>query len=604
MKSSILKKFVLSVVAFFVVSGALLYADNVTFCYHKFSYAMEDIYSTLPEVFEWDLEYIKSHNIPIIIPDALAASYNARKAIDPSVIISVDDGWKSDVKTIPILDRQQVPITLFLYPLVIHKGVIQYMNPDDLKTVQNCKWINFGCHSYTHPVLTKQDDKGLYHEIVESKLKLEDWLGTSLTVFAYPYGMLNKRVENFAKKYYSLMFGVNDGFNNLKTNRYNLDRFVLYRNTTFGEFMDMVGWVNGKDRDRPFSITKIGANDDYGKNIVFPKNKYFKFKQKGVKKGNVIFIQGSEIGAGWNYKSMNKLLQSGYQCGVIVNRNNNIPFYRPEKKTMMVIQGWGLKEYMDDMTKMLDYIIIKDDSNVILTWGDGFDTLMAVLSSTDKYNKYIKGIIAINPTFPEVNGTKDIYKNNIDYYNDQLAKGEHAARSFGYFLKIKTLSDMVVIKPDATSIFTKKMGYTGEMTNKELLTRVLNDRNHPDLGLSYSSEQYTFDDFRQAFMQPIPLFSMVVPIAFLRDLNELWYNDFVSEALGAVDAKSVSIPVSFIYSNSYAGAVAKAKDTFSDMKIQSEMPLHNISTIEIMLSNNVSDFVSAEAQKFFAVKDK
>ena len=97
---------------------------------------------------------------------------------------------------------------------------------------------------------------------------------------------------------------------------------------------------------------------------------------------------------------------------------------------------------------------------------------------------------------------------------------------------------------------------------------------------------------------------MVVPIAFLRDLNDLWSNDFISEELGAVDAKSVAIPVSFIYSDSYAGAVAKVKETFPAMKVVSEMPLHNISTIEMMLSNNTSDFVSSESQKFFEMKDK
>jgi hypothetical protein len=400
------------------------------------------------------------------------------------------------------------------------------------------------------------------------------------------------------------MLGVNDGFNNSKTNPYNLNRFVFYRNTTFGEFIDMVGWIKGKGRDRPFTINKIGANDDYGKNIIFPKNKYFTFKQSGGKKGNVILIQSSEIGAGWNYKSMDRLLKSGYQCGVIVNRNNNIPFYRPEKKTMKVIQGWGLKEYMNDMAKALDFIFTKENKSVIVTWGDGFDTLMALLSSTDKYNKYIKGIIAINPSFPEVDGTKDVYKKNLDYYNIQLASGEYAAANMGYFLKIKTLSDMVVLKPDEESIFTNKMGYEGKMTNKELLARVLNDEDHPDLGIDYKRSEYNLADFRQAFMEPIPLFSMVEPVAFLRDLNELWYNEFISEELGAVDARSVAIPVSYIYSRSYSGAVAMAKETFPSMKADSEMPLDGISTIEMMLSNNVADFISSEAQKLFELKDK
>ncbi|GEM_PF-1390164 len=600
----LVKRHVLLDLLLITITAPALFADNVAFCYHKFSYAMEDIYSTLPEVFEWQIEYIKSQNIPIINVDSLAASYTAKKEIGESILLTVDDGWKSDVNAIPILERQQVPVTLYLYPLVLHQGVKQYMNPDDLQKVIACKWFNYGCHSYTHPLLTKLNDKKLYHEIVESKLKLEQMLGTTVTTFAYPYGMLNKRVEKYTKKYYPIVLGVNDGFNNLKTNPYNLNRFVFYRNTTFGEFMDMVGWVKGKGRDRPFTINKIGTSDDYGKNILFPKNKYYKFRQSGGKKGNVIFISGSEIGAGWNYKSMKKLLALGYQCGVIVNRNNNIPFYRPEKRTMKVIQGWGLKEYMGDMTKALDFIFLKEDKSVIFTWGDGFDTLMAVLSSTDKYNKYIKGIVAVNPSFPEVDGTKEVYKKNLDYYNIQLASGEFEAQNLGYFLKVKTLSDMVVLKPDDISIFTKKMGYDGSMTNKQLLARVLNDEDHPDLGIDYKHSEYTLEDFRQAFMQPLPLFSMVVPIAFLRDINELWYNDFVSEELGAVDAKSVSIPISFIYSGSYAQAVAKVKDTFPSMKVLSELPLDGISTVEMMLSNNVADFVTDETQKIFDMKDK
>jgi peptidoglycan/xylan/chitin deacetylase (PgdA/CDA1 family) len=573
------------------------HADNVTFCYHKFSYSMEDIYSTLPEVFEWQINYIKLMKIPFITQDDLAASYEAGRDPGENILLTVDDGWKSVMNILPILDAQQVPVTLYLYPVVIHKDVKQYINPDDLKVILQNKWINYGCHSYTHPVLTKMDDAQLKHEVVDSKEKLEDWLGVTLNTFAYPYGMLNKRVENYCKKYYSIILGVNDGFNNVKTNRYNLDRFIIYRNTTFGEFTDMCGWIKGKDRDRPFSITKIGSSDDYGKKILFPKIKYYKFKPtKGFGNGNVLLLPGSGIGAGWNYKSVRELLANGTQCGIITNRNNNIPFYRPEKNTMKVIQDWGMKAYMDDMVRALDFITLKEKKSVILTWGDGFDLLMAVLSSTDKYNKKIKGIIVINPTFPEVDGTKDIYQKNLDEYNVQLANGEYAAEGLAYFLKIKTLSDMVVLKPDGVSRFTKKMGFDGTMTNKELLARVLNDADHPDLGINYRSKEYTLDDFRQAFMQPVPLFSMVQPIAYLRDLNSLWLNDFVSEELGVLEAKSLNFPVSYIYSDSYSDAVKKARATFTCLQPVSELPLDGISTIEMMLSDNVAGFVTTTAQ--------
>lgn len=294
---------------------------------------------------------------------------------------------------------------------------------------------------------------------------------------------------------------------------------------------------------------------------------------------------------------MKLLLDKGIGAGAIVNRNNNIPFYRPEKNTMKVIQNWGMKAYMEDMVKAFDYILTREDKTVIVTWGDGFDLVMAVLGSTDKYNSKIRGLIVINPAFSEVDGSKDIYRKNVDGYEKKLAAGEHAAETIEYYLRIKTLSDMVLIKPDAGSVFTKKMGYEGSMTNKELLENVLNDEDHPDLGIDYNHKEYTLGDFKKAFMQPLPLFSMVVPVAFLRDLNGLWLNDFVSEELGIVDAKSAVFPVSYIYSDSYEDSVKMDKSTFKGLREVSELPLGGISTIEIMLSDNAASFIANEADK-------
>lgn len=45
------------------------------------------------------------------------------------------------------------------------------------------------------------------------------------------------------------------------------------------------------------------------------------------------------------------------------------------------------------------------------------------------------------------------------------------------------------------------------------------------------------------------------------------------------------------------GAIKKARSTFTGLKDQAELPLEDISTIEIMLSNNVTDFISGEAAK-------
>jgi peptidoglycan/xylan/chitin deacetylase (PgdA/CDA1 family) len=553
----------------FLAAAALSFADNITFCYHKFGYAMEDIYSTLPEVLEWQIKYLKDNKIPIIHMNEFVDIYKNKKDMGDNALLTADDGWKSDVDILPVLDRQMVPMTMYLIASVIKNGAKDYLNPFDLRILMADKWVEYGCHTNTHPVMTKLDDAGLKYEVNDSKAALEAVTGTTLNTFAYPYGILNKKVENYVKQYYDAAFGVNDGVNRAGTNLYNVNRFVIYRNTTFGEFMGMCGYLKEVKADDPYSVRDIGESDEYGKRILFPRIKYYKFRAKEGNNGNVLFIPGSYMGAGWNYKTIRKLTASGTQCGAIVNRNNNLPFYRPEKNTMKVLQGWGLKTYMEDTVKAFDMILLKEDKTVIVTWGDGFDLVMAVLASTDKYNSKIRGIIVINPSFPEADAGGSVYRANIDKYNKQLAAGEHAAESIEYFLKIKTLSDMVVLEPEAVSRFTQKMGYKGEMTNKELLENVLNDEDHPDLGIDYSHSEYTLDDFKEAFMQPVPLFSMVVPIAFLRDLNDLWLNNFMSAELGIVDAKNVELPVSYIYSDSYGDAVKKVRSVRGNLAMVS-----------------------------------
>jgi len=238
----------------FLAAAALSFADNITFCYHKFGYAMEDIYSTLPEVLEWQIKYLKDNKIPIIHMNEFVDIYKNKKDMGDNALLTADDGWKSDVDILPVLDRQMVPMTMYLIASVIKNGAKDYLNPFDLRILMADKWVEYGCHTNTHPVMTKLDDAGLKYEVNDSKAALEAVTGTTLNTFAYPYGILNKKVENYVKQYYDAAFGVNDGVNRAGTNLYNVNRFVIYRNTTFGEFMGMCGYLKEVKADDPYSV--------------------------------------------------------------------------------------------------------------------------------------------------------------------------------------------------------------------------------------------------------------------------------------------------------------------------------------------------------------
>ncbi len=574
--------------------SSFCFSDNVALCYHKFGYSISDIYSVLPEVLEWQLSYIKKQGIPVTNMEGLENILcQEKEAENPSVLLTVDDGWKSSKNILPILARQQVTAMFFLYPIVIHKDVKKYLTPSDLHNVMKSPWVEFGCHSYSHPVLSKIDDKQLYHEVVDSKQRLEQWLGTTLNVMAYPYGMANKRVRDFCRKHYEYGFTASDGVNNFSTDHFDLKRFIIYRNTTFGEFKDIISRANGKKEAKEYKLVKIGRNDDYGKYGIFPDNKYYRFPPgKTAEAPEVIFIPSSGLGPGWLYMTIKKAVAGNMACGVMVNRNNNIPFYRGEKDIYKAAKNWGLPAYMEDLKEGLDFAMKGGKKAVIVTWGDGFDVLISLLSQPgDDFSSRIKGIIAINPMLPKGDNGDDFYRRNHEELLKQIADGKYISSGPQDFLEFKTLSDLAYLKPKSASPFAARYEYGDKISNKELLASVLNSSSNPDMALDYKSAYFTDGSFWKAFMQPLPLFPQVIPTALLDDINMLELNNFKLESAGVPGPVKLSMPVSYAYTDNYAASVKKARELFPGTGIAAEYKAGPVKTMEAMLSSGVSDFI-------------
>jgi len=62
------------------------------------------------------------------------------------------------------------------------------MTVDELKRLSRSKWTTIGAHTVTHTPLSSLSEAEQRKEIVESKKKLESWLGREVTVFSYPFG--------------------------------------------------------------------------------------------------------------------------------------------------------------------------------------------------------------------------------------------------------------------------------------------------------------------------------------------------------------------------------------------------------------------------------
>ena len=97
-----------------------------------------------------------------------------------TAVITFDDGYKNNyVNAVPVLEKYNFPATIFLTAdfLSDYSGDKRYLSLPEIKDMQKCRLIDFGCHGLTHKALTMLDADGLDKEIKVAKQKLEDALG-------------------------------------------------------------------------------------------------------------------------------------------------------------------------------------------------------------------------------------------------------------------------------------------------------------------------------------------------------------------------------------------------------------------------------------------
>ena len=134
-----------------------------------------------------------------------------------TVAVTFDDGYRSVLtEALPILDLLGLPATVFVATDFVGRdapmswpGIDQWVGGpheeelvglswDDLASLQNAGW-EIGSHTCSHPQLSRLDDRGLRHELEESRRTCEERLGRCRTL-ALPYGDGDERVIRAAEE--------------------------------------------------------------------------------------------------------------------------------------------------------------------------------------------------------------------------------------------------------------------------------------------------------------------------------------------------------------------------------------------------------------------
>ena len=155
--------------------------------YHHIDVSPNDsIYYVSPEEFDKQMHLLYAWGYRTISIEQLvnALLYGADLPTRP-IILTFDDGSESVfTEAAPIMQKYGYTGTAFVVLNYIGAGT--YMDADQIKALHDSGW-EIGSHSISHVNLRQRPGKQ-EDEISSSKRRLEDWLGFSIKVFAYPFG--------------------------------------------------------------------------------------------------------------------------------------------------------------------------------------------------------------------------------------------------------------------------------------------------------------------------------------------------------------------------------------------------------------------------------
>ena len=182
-------------------------------------------------LFEAQMAYLRENGHDV--QDAATAVASLRAGQEPrarSLVITFDDGHADTHETaLPILQRHSFPATVFvLADALTAKGLRGAIGISQAREMLSTGLVRFGCHGATHRALVGLTDRELRDETAGARARIEDALGVSVTLFAYPFGLYDawdaRALAAVRSAGFDAAFSTIVGANGRRTDRFRLRR--------------------------------------------------------------------------------------------------------------------------------------------------------------------------------------------------------------------------------------------------------------------------------------------------------------------------------------------------------------------------------------------
>lgn len=142
-------------------------------------------------VFQRQMEIIAANGACTYIFEDLDKSRQNETFKKNSVLITFDDGWKSNYDILPLMKNLGLKYNIFLEVGKINVDP-NYLTWDEIHEMQESGIVGFGAHTLNHPNMSALKNYKFEEEIIQANAIIEKKLGIKPNDFCFPFGAYNK----------------------------------------------------------------------------------------------------------------------------------------------------------------------------------------------------------------------------------------------------------------------------------------------------------------------------------------------------------------------------------------------------------------------------
>ena len=177
--------------------------------YHRLGPVSSDEMTVTTPVFEAQLKLIQERGYKVIPLAALIAALgdSAVSLPERAVVLTADDGHRTVYSDMfPLIQRFKIPVTLFIYPSAISNADYA-MTWAQLAEMKASGLVDIQSHTFWHPNFNVERkrlapaayEKFTQDQLVKSKAVLEQRLGGKVDLLAWPFGIHDDQLEQWAQ---------------------------------------------------------------------------------------------------------------------------------------------------------------------------------------------------------------------------------------------------------------------------------------------------------------------------------------------------------------------------------------------------------------------